>query len=99
MLQPGVQVIAPAPGGPADRAGIRPQDEVLAIDGRAAADISLYEFGALLQGAKDSQAGRSELRLLHTHACNKLTRMPVALPARVASGAPHQDPPRLPQML
>lgn len=52
------QVIAPAPGGPADRAGIRPQDEVLAIDGRAAADISLYEFGALLQGAKDSQAGR-----------------------------------------
>lgn len=40
-------VIAPAPGGPADKAGIRPGDEILAIDGTPTSSLSLYAAGAL----------------------------------------------------
>lgn len=48
-------VIAPAPGGPADRAGIRPGDEILSIDDQPTAELSLYAAGGLLQGAEGSE--------------------------------------------
>ena len=48
-------VIAPAPGGPADKAGIRPGDEILSIDGQPTAQLSLYAAGGLLQGVDGSE--------------------------------------------
>lgn len=48
-------VISPAPGGPADRAGIKPQDEILDIDGQPTSDLSLYAAGNMLQGAEGTQ--------------------------------------------
>jgi len=48
-------VIAPAPGGPADVAGIQPQDEIVAIDGKATSELSLYAAGSLLQGPEGSR--------------------------------------------
>ncbi|KAL4854503.1 C-terminal processing peptidase [Chlorella vulgaris] len=48
-------VIAPAPGGPAERAGIRPGDEILAIDGQDTSSLSLYAAGNLLQGPDGSE--------------------------------------------
>ena len=48
-------VVAPAPGGPAEKAGIRPGDEILAIDGQQTSELSLYAAGGLLQGAEGSE--------------------------------------------
>ncbi len=48
-------VIAPAPGGPAEKAGIRPGDEILAIDGQQTSELSLYAAGGLLQGVEGSE--------------------------------------------
>lgn len=47
-------VITPAPGGPAERAGIKPQDEIVAIDGQPTSQLSLYAAGNMLQGAEGS---------------------------------------------
>lgn len=48
-------VVAPAPGGPADRAGVRSRDALVAIGGVPTAGLSLYEAGALLTGEPGSQ--------------------------------------------
>ena len=53
-------VVAPAPGGPADRAGVRAGDVIEAIDGTPTASLSIYEAGELLTGEAGSGV---ELRL------------------------------------
>ena len=57
------QVIAPSAGGPAERAGVAPKDELLAIGGRPTEGMSLYEAGELLQGPQGSQARPKTLTL------------------------------------
>jgi len=47
-------VVAPAPGGPADRAGVRAGDVIESIDGTATAPLSIYEAGELLTGEAGS---------------------------------------------
>lgn len=47
-------VVSPAPGGPAERAGIRAGDEILQIDGQDTQDMSLYAAGNALQGPEGS---------------------------------------------
>jgi carboxyl-terminal processing protease len=49
-------VVAPAAGGPAERAGIRAGDEILEIDGQNTEEMSLYAAGNALQGAEGSTA-------------------------------------------
>ena len=49
--------MTPAPGGPADKAGVRSRDTVVEIDGKATTGMSLYEAGDMLQGGEGSQAG------------------------------------------
>ena len=44
-----VQVVTPAAGGPAEGAGIRPQDAILAIGDKSTEGMSLFEAASLLQ--------------------------------------------------
>lgn len=50
-----MQVVTPAVGGPADQAGIRAQDRVVAIGGAPTAGLSLYDVAERLQGPEGSQ--------------------------------------------
>ncbi len=43
------QVVTPAAGGPAENAGIRPQDAILAIGEKSTEGMSLFEAATLLQ--------------------------------------------------
>jgi C-terminal peptidase prc len=47
-------VVAPAPGGPAERAGLRPGDELLRVGATSLAPLSVYEAANLLQGPAGS---------------------------------------------
>ena len=43
-------VVAPSSGGPAERAGVKPGDEILEIDGTSTRDLSLYAVGERATG-------------------------------------------------
>jgi len=52
---PSQLVVAPASGGPAERAGLRPGDQLLSIDGvTVGKSVSIYEAASLLQGPDGS---------------------------------------------
>jgi C-terminal peptidase prc len=50
-----VVVVAPTPGGPAEEAGVRPADNIVAVDGRPTQGLSLYEVAEALQGPAGSK--------------------------------------------
>lgn len=50
-----LQVIAPLEGAPAQRAGLRPGDKILEIDGTLAADFTVDEAVGLIRGPKGTQ--------------------------------------------
>jgi len=41
-------VVAPSPGGPAEAAGVRPADAIMAVDGRTTKGLTMYEVAAEL---------------------------------------------------
>jgi carboxyl-terminal processing protease len=57
-----VVIIAPMPGTPAQRAGIRPGDIILGIDGESTANISLLEAVSKIRGEKGTTV---ELLVMH----------------------------------
>ena len=62
MREGRVTIIAPLPDSPAERAGIRPGDVILAIDGESAQAISLLEAVSRIRGEKGTTV---ELLVLH----------------------------------
>ena len=73
-------VIAPAPGGPADKAGIRPGDEIVSIDGQPTSELSLYAAGGLLQGVEGSEVAlQVKSRSAKSIKEVKLVRKPILL--------------------
>jgi carboxyl-terminal processing protease len=57
-----VSIIAPLPGGPAERAGIRPGDTILEINGQTTAGLTLLEAVSKIRGPKGTSVG---LLVLH----------------------------------
>jgi C-terminal processing protease CtpA/Prc len=53
-------VVTPAPGGPAEGAGIRAGDVIEAIAGTPTKGLSLYEVSDLLQGEEGSEVSAVE---------------------------------------
>lgn len=50
-----IVVVAPTPGGPADEAGVKPNDMIIEVDGRSTDGLSLYEVADALQGPATSK--------------------------------------------
>ena len=48
-------VVAPTPGGPADQAGVRSRDRIVAVDGRSTDGLTMYEVADALQGPANSK--------------------------------------------
>ena len=66
-----MQVVTPAPGGPADRAGLQAGDIIVAIDGKPTNGASLYDAGDMLQGAEGSEVSTAGLLCCAVHATLK----------------------------
>ena len=45
-------ILQPLPGSPAERAGVRPNEFVLAVDGVSTEDLSMADFGGLVRGPR-----------------------------------------------
>jgi carboxyl-terminal processing protease len=50
-----LQIIAPLPNTPAERAGLKPKDKILAIDGKETIDMSIDYAVSLIRGPKGTQ--------------------------------------------
>ena len=78
---PPFTVIDVIPDSPAERAGLRPGDVIVAVDGAPTADLTVREFSALIRGPRDTpvtlriqRPGEAELREV------TLTRAPIVVP-------------------
>ncbi len=49
-----LQILRVIPGSPADRGGLRPQDQIVAVDGQSTADLNTDQAANLLQGKEGS---------------------------------------------
>jgi carboxyl-terminal processing protease len=57
-----LQVVAPLEGTPAQKAGLRPGDKILAINGTSTADMSLEEAVSLIRGPKGTKVTLTIMR-------------------------------------
>lgn len=77
-------VAAIHPGGPADRAGLRPGDEVLRVDGQPTGSMRLAELEARLRGTEGSRVVLDVVRIEAAADADPerlvLTRAPVVVP-------------------
>lgn len=70
-LQGGVWVLGLISGAPADAAGVRQGDELLAVGGVPTAQLSPFQAAGLLQGAGDDAPARSvALTVCHPPFCS-----------------------------
>ncbi len=74
-----LQIVAPLPDTPADRAGLRAGDAILQINGTSTADMSVNYAVSLIRGPKDTEVTLNIGRIKKTESVNELTGESVVL--------------------
>ncbi|MEL6262114.1 MAG: carboxyl-terminal processing protease CtpA [Cyanobacteria bacterium J06626_6] len=88
-----LRVIAPIEGSPAEAAGLRPQDEILEINGTSTKTLSLDEAAARMRGSIGTQVtltvGRSDADAFNVNVeRDRITLNPVSAEVRQVPGLP-----------
>ncbi|HYH74333.1 MAG TPA: S41 family peptidase [Candidatus Saccharimonadales bacterium] len=79
--QGNVQVVAPIAGFPADKAGLRPKDIIVAVDGKTTSDMSVNEVVKLIRGEKDTKVTLRILRNNSEDVSLTITREEIKIPS------------------
>ncbi len=74
-----LQIVAPLPDTPADRAGLRAGDAILQINGTSTANMSINYAVSLIRGPKDTEVTLNIGRIKKTESVNELTGEAVVL--------------------
>ncbi len=64
-----LMIIAPMPGSPAEKSGIKPGDQIMAINGKSTENITLLEAVSTIRGKKGTNV---DLLILHVNATESL---------------------------
>jgi carboxyl-terminal processing protease len=76
-----IQIVAPIDGFPASKAGIRPQDLVISIDGTSTTDMSVDEAVSKIRGKKGTQVTLGILRDKKENLKVTITRDDITIPS------------------
>ncbi|AGY58978.1 S41 family peptidase [Gloeobacter kilaueensis] len=79
------QVVATVAGGPAARAGVHVEDQLVAVDGRPTTDVPLPEVTRRIRGENGTQVTLTVLRNRKQKIKFTLTRAPIELPVVTAA--------------
>lgn len=76
-----IQIVSPIAGFPAEKAGLRPQDVIVSIDGKLTSDMSIDEAVSKIRGPKDTKVTLRILRNKSEDLSFTITRTDIKIPS------------------